>query len=165
VQFQFFAAGCMLALGLRTRVPKLGVFWRLACVVVGVALWMAATHVTLHVDVHPGGSRLCAMYGMILTGTVLIFLGFLGLSASLVPKGLRYLGQISYGLYVFHEFVGDSVSSAAKHWPRIGLKGSPYSGILELALTIALAALSYQFLERPFLRLKERYTFIKSRPA
>jgi peptidoglycan/LPS O-acetylase OafA/YrhL len=165
VQFQFFAAGCMLALSLRARVPQLRVYWRVACVACGIAVWMAATHVTLHVDVHPGGLRLCAMYAMILVGTVLIFLGFLGLKASLVPRSLRYLGQISYGLYVFHDFVGDSVSAAAKHWPRTGLKGSPYSGILELALTIALAALSYQFLERPFLRLKERYTLIKSRPA
>lgn len=165
VQFQFFAAGCMLALGLRTRVPKLKVYWRVVCVACGVALWMAATHVTLHVDVHPGGLRLCAMYGMILIGTVLIFLGFLGLNAALVPKSLRYLGQISYGLYVFHEFAGTFVSAVAKHWPRAGLRGSAYSGILELVLTITLAALSYQFLERPFLRLKERYTFIKSRPA
>jgi len=165
VQFQFFAAGCMLAIGLRTRVPKLKIYWRVATVIGGVALWMAATHVTRHIDVHPGAARLCAMYGMILAGTVLIFLGFLGLRASLMPKGLRYLGQISYGLYVFHEFVGDTISSAAKHWPHLGLRGSPYSGILDLVLTIGLAALSYQFLERPFLRLKERYTFIKSRPA
>lgn len=165
VQFQFFAAGCLLAIGLRTRVPKMRGYWRIACVGGGVALWMAATHVTRHIDVHPGAARLCAMYGMILTGTVLIFLGFLGLRASLVPKSLRYLGQISYGLYVFHEFVGECISSAAKHWPHSGLKDSPLSGILALAFTIGLAALSYQFLERPFLRLKERYTFIKSRPA
>ncbi|MDW5267827.1 MULTISPECIES: acyltransferase [Acidobacteriaceae] len=165
VQFQFFAAGCMLAIGLRARVPKLRVYWRIACVGGGVALWMASTHVTRHIDVHPGAARLCVMYGMILAGTVLIFLGFLGLKASLIPKGLRYLGQISYGLYVFHEFIGDSISSAAKHWPHSGLRGSPFSGALDLALTIGVAALSYQFLERPFLRLKERYTFIKSRPA
>lgn len=165
VQFQFFAAGCILALGLRARVPKLNVFWRAISVAGGVAMWMAATDVTRHIDVHPGGSRLCAMYAMILIGTVLIFLGFLGLNASLVPKSLRYLGQISYGLYVFHEFVSELVSAAAKHWPRAGLRGTPYSGILDLALTITLAALSYQFVERPFLRLKERYAFIKSRPA
>ncbi len=165
VQFQFFAAGCMLAIGLRARVPKLRVYGRAVCVAGGLALWMASTHVTRHLDVHPGSLRLCAMYAMVLAGTVLIFLGFLGLQASLVPRGLRYLGQISYGLYVFHELIGDSISSAAKHWPHSGLRDSPFSGILDLALTIGLAALSYQFLERPFLRLKERYTFIKSRPA
>jgi peptidoglycan/LPS O-acetylase OafA/YrhL len=165
VQFQFFAAGCMLALGLRTRVPKLKGYWRVACVGGGVALWMASTNVTRHIDIHPGGARLCAMYGMVLTGTVLIFMGFLGLKASLIPKGLRYLGQISYGLYVFHEFVGEVVSFAAKRWPHLGLRGSPFSGLPDLVLTIGLAAFSYQFLERPFLRLKERYTFIKSRPA
>ncbi|MEO6815251.1 MAG: acyltransferase [Edaphobacter sp.] len=165
VQFQFFAAGCMLSFGLRTRVPKLRGYWRVACVGGGVALWMAATNVTRHIDIHPGAARLCAMYAMILTGTVLIFLGFLGLKASLIPKGLRYLGQISYGLYVFHEFVGELVSFAAKHWPHSGLRNSPCTGLFDLVITIGLAALSYQFLEKPFLRLKERYTFIKSRPA
>lgn len=165
VQFQFFAAGCMLALGLRTRVPQLRVYWRVACVACGIAVWMAATHVTLHVEVHPGGLRLCAMYAMILVGTVSIFVGFLGLRASLVPRSLRYLGQISYGLYVFHDFIGQWVTAVAKHWPRTDLKGSAYSGILELGLTITVATLSYRFLETPFLRLKERYTLIKSRPA
>jgi peptidoglycan/LPS O-acetylase OafA/YrhL len=34
-----------------------------------------------------------------------------------------------------------------------------------LALTIALASLSYRFLETPFLRMKERYSFVNSRPV
>lgn len=165
VQFQFFAVGCMLAMGLRARVPRLRTYWRATIVVAGLMFWMAATNATHHVAAQPGSARLCLMYALILTGTVLIFLGFLGTKASLIPKPLRYLGQISYGLYVFHYAVADAITAVAKRWPQSGLRSSPFSGILDLALTIGVATLSYQFFERPFLRLKERYTFIKSRPA
>ena len=51
-----------------------------------------------------------------------------------------YLGKISFGLYVFHAAV-------------IELVGPPFA----LPLTIAAAALSYHFLESPFLRFKQRY--------
>jgi peptidoglycan/LPS O-acetylase OafA/YrhL len=36
---------------------------------------------------------------------------------------------------------------------------------LALALTVGLAALSYRYFESPFLRLKERFTFVQSRPV
>jgi peptidoglycan/LPS O-acetylase OafA/YrhL len=165
VQFQFFAAGCMLAVGLRTKVPKLRTYWRAVIVAVGLMFWMAATNATHHVAAHPGSGRLCLMYALILIGTVLIFLGFLGTKASLIPKPLRYLGQISYGLYVFHYAIADAITAIAKRWPQSGLRSSPFSGILDLVLTIGVATLSYRFFERPFLRLKERYTFAKSGAA
>ena len=165
VQFQFFAAGCILAMVLLARVPRLKTYWRVAMTGCGLLFWMAATRTTNHMAAHPGAGRLCLMYALILTGTVLIFLSFLGMKASLIPKPLRYLGQISYGLYVFHYMIVDGITAAAKRWPASGLRSSPFSGILDLALTIGVAALSYEFLERPFLRLKERYTFIASRSA
>jgi peptidoglycan/LPS O-acetylase OafA/YrhL len=33
-----------------------------------------------------------------------------------------------------------------------------------LGLTIAISALSYSLLEKPFLRLKKKFTFVASRP-
>jgi peptidoglycan/LPS O-acetylase OafA/YrhL len=58
-----------------------------------------------------------------------------------------YLGKISFGLYVFH--------AAA-----IEIAGP----ILALPLTIVAAALCYRLLEAPFLRLKERFALVRSRP-
>ena len=58
-----------------------------------------------------------------------------------------YLGKISFGLYVFH--------AAA-----IEIAGP----LVALPLTITTAALSYRYLETPFLRLKERYALVGSRP-
>jgi peptidoglycan/LPS O-acetylase OafA/YrhL len=34
-----------------------------------------------------------------------------------------------------------------------------------LALTVTLAALSYKYLERPFLGMKQRFTLVRSRAA
>jgi peptidoglycan/LPS O-acetylase OafA/YrhL len=126
VQFQFFAAGCILALVLRARVPRLRTYWRPAMLACGLLFWMAATRVTRHVPAHPGAGPLCLMYALILIGTVIIFLAFLGMKASLVPKPLRYLGQISYGLYVFHYFIADAITAVAKRWPESGLRSSPF---------------------------------------
>ncbi len=59
-----------------------------------------------------------------------------------------WLGRISYGLYMYHE---------------IGLKtAGPFFG---LGLTVLIAAASYYGLERPFLRLKRRWTRVPSRPV
>jgi peptidoglycan/LPS O-acetylase OafA/YrhL len=33
-----------------------------------------------------------------------------------------------------------------------------------MAISIAAAGASYRFFERPFLKLKERFTFVRSRP-
>ena len=72
---------------------------------------------------------------------------------------LAHLGKISFGLYVFHvaairvteqfwggELMGVSLNAAA------------------LLLTILAATLSYRFIEGPFLRLKERFAVVSSRP-
>ena len=37
--------------------------------------------------------------------------------------------------------------------------------IVSLGLTIGVAALSYHYFEKPFLRLKKRFTFVPSRAA
>jgi peptidoglycan/LPS O-acetylase OafA/YrhL len=83
-------------------------------------------------------------YPMAAAASVAIIFGTLGVHPRAgVYLGLgSYLGKISYGLYVFHAAV-------------IRVVPSP---ILALPLTIAIAALSYRYLESPFLRLKDRFT-------
>ena len=51
---------------------------------------------------------------------------------------------------------------------KLHLSGSaevPLLFTITLAITIGLAATSYRFLEKPFLRLKDRFTFVASRSA
>jgi peptidoglycan/LPS O-acetylase OafA/YrhL len=68
--------------------------------------------------------------------------------------GLVYLGRISYGLYVFHMASLRVVESWGWPW-RMGLG---------FGITVLAASLSYRFFERPFLRLKERFTHVRSGP-
>jgi len=78
-------------------------------------------------------------------------------------KPLVYLGKISYGLYVLHLF---ALSGAARLIPaqsaRLTLLLQSGVGLL---LTVLLASVSYRWLERPFLRLKERFSYVESRPV
>ena len=72
---------------------------------------------------------------------------------------LRYLGRISYGLYVYHFpviwFV-EQVQSDTNFLPNMGKPGVM---LISLALTFLLAALSFHFLEAPFLKLKDRFSY------
>ena len=67
------------------------------------------------------------------------------------------LGRISFGLYVFHFPVIHGVLGVADlAWPlRL---------TVSFGITLALAAYSYRFLEAPFLRLKRRFTYVRSAP-
>jgi peptidoglycan/LPS O-acetylase OafA/YrhL len=64
------------------------------------------------------------------------------------------LGRISYGLYVVHLAALQAV----------GGPGHAATAVLAFGLTVAVAALSYRFIERPFLRLKGRFTHVRSSP-
>ena len=77
-------------------------------------------------------------------------------------KVLLYLGKISYGLYVLHEFAH---FCAIRLVPASTPHGVFAQSIVGLALTILLAAASYRWLESPFLRLKERFAHVQSRPV
>lgn len=83
----------------------------------------------------------------------------------LMNKPIVRLGKLGYGLYVFH-LIGIKLAEVAIK--SAGIVSSPFWSWLTLAtlaltITIVLAWASYQLIELPFLRLKERYTHIKSR--
>ena len=103
-------------------------------------------------------------YPMIAVFVIIVFLAVLGAPEAGAKwmnwSKAKYLGKISYGLYVFHVLGLLIVSSLLKALPRY----------IELPLTVAggfcvtllLAATSYRFLEKPFLRMKDRFTYILS---
>lgn len=86
---------------------------------------------------------------------------------------LTYLGRISYGLYVYHLLVLVVVNRA--FGAMVGIDSEIFAGaktviwiaegFTAFGVTVAIAIVSYRWLERPFLRRKERYESIKSRPA
>jgi peptidoglycan/LPS O-acetylase OafA/YrhL len=64
---------------------------------------------------------------------------------------LRFIGRISFGVYVYHMLVITLLARAlaGTHLPAVAIV------LAVTATTLAVAALSYRFLERPFLRLKD----------
>lgn len=66
-------------------------------------------------------------------------------------KALQYVGRISYGLYLTHNFVPDILVKYFGVMPKIIL------GPASLGLSLLICALSWKFYEQPILRLKERF--------
>jgi peptidoglycan/LPS O-acetylase OafA/YrhL len=69
---------------------------------------------------------------------------------------LRYLGKISYGMYVYHlpiiwfieRFSEEGILGEMTHWARV---------VISISATILIATLSFYLLERPILNLKGRF--------
>jgi peptidoglycan/LPS O-acetylase OafA/YrhL len=152
-----------LALGIATAVllrgKRMTFKWgtRLSLLAAGYALWVAVAyfcHLTL--------GYVMLGYPAAALGAWLIFIAALGFSPT--PGWLRYLGKISYGLYVFHGmalYLAVFLLGGYVHT----LKAFVVYWWLGLALTVGMAALSYRYFETPFLRLKERFARVKSRPV
>jgi peptidoglycan/LPS O-acetylase OafA/YrhL len=178
VQFQFFALGALLALYLRGSVPSLGLASRMGVFVAGLTSWLIADSVLRldRAEVSPSSSWVVTGYAFVALGCLLFFVSFVGLLPRWVPKPLVYLGKISYGLYVFHMlclsvswrlfWLSESQRSSLQTtgWDGVFLGGRVVLILLvAMGMTVLCAVLSYRFLERPFLSIKERFTFIRSR--
>jgi len=77
----------------------------------------------------------------------------------LASRFVSYLGRISYGLYAYHTFVLTLV--VLLPFPR-GAAGQLTRWAFAMLVTTLVASLSYRFLERPFLRLKDRFAVVRS---
>ena len=174
VQCLFFAGGALTAVfgtpeNLDWSLPR-----RAVTLLGGVACWFVASgacHV-VRAD-SPGAFKLVTGYLLVVLGTFLIFTAFAGSPSSIFPKAILYLGKISYGLYVFHVL---SLALTMKVMFALFVQGRTLStpaltgviisaAAIALAVTIFCAMASYHFLEKPFLRLKKRFTLVRSRPA
>lgn len=178
VQFECFAGGILLCLALRGRLPRLAAWQRITLIVFSFSLWFYASYglnilFANYGERNPDGLTLIAGYSLVTLACVLFLAAFLGLDQRLLPGWAIYLGRISYGLYVFHEFAiyvtNHLISSyiARLNHPIVdALKGPVFllNLILTLGLTILVAVLSYRYVETPFLKLKKRHSVIESQP-
>jgi peptidoglycan/LPS O-acetylase OafA/YrhL len=170
VQFQFFAAGALLAITLSGKTPKLLARSRALLFGTGALLWILAAGVFRIKDALQNTSPISIVMGYfcVLLGCVLFFFGFLGITRKFSPK-LVYFGRISYGLYVFHMsllFAAWKLFGAGTLFDSTGagrVANLTLPPLLALGATVGVAVLSYKFLETPFLRLKERFAVVQSR--
>jgi peptidoglycan/LPS O-acetylase OafA/YrhL len=71
---------------------------------------------------------------------------------------VRYLGRISYSIYLYQQLTVRMPRYLLPHQPAVVLLA------VMIALTVAIASLSHFLVERPFLRLKTRFTRIPGEP-
>lgn len=167
-QFQFFALGAVLAILLHKRPVHLSSFARVLCFAAAAAFFfLAGTPFHFINDYMPSTPlQTLAGYLSLDAACVLICLAFLGASMPAAARPLIYLGKISFGMYLFHYTVLAIVGAAIKkklHAPASLQLTTTY--LLTFFIAAALAACSYRWIEMPFLRLKSRFTFIRTRPA
>ncbi len=163
VQLDPIAAGILLAVLLKGAVPQLSKLARVAMVAGGIAcLAIAALYFGIKNDPLTTW-RIVLGYPMVALGGLLLVSAVLRDGAR-PAKPLVYLGRISYGLYVFHVLgllISDNiVSNQTASLARYGLRV-----LVAFALTVTMAAISYRWLETPFLKLKQRFTYVLSRPG
>jgi peptidoglycan/LPS O-acetylase OafA/YrhL len=93
--------------------------------------------------------------------------GFRGPIGKLLElKPLIYLGTISYGIYVYHNFIPYLMYKTLGLRSIANLLGLPYAwpldSLLEGGITISVAALSWHFFESPINRLKRLFPYRKT---
>lgn len=158
------ALGALLAYGLGGRTPNLKAVSRIALGAGGLLFWLLTSrYFSLF-----GVSSLIT-YPAVAVGSVMLLIAALRPEANRLLRSplslLVYLGRISYGLYVFH-LLALAMMSQQLYVPVIGLQlGFTSRLIISFFFTVALAAISYRWLELPFLRLKHRFTYILSTNA
>ena len=102
-----------------------------------------------------------------------MLLNLAGNPASLVKLDnpvTRFMGDISYGLYMYHPLlITLSMNSLLLLWPGLPVRGETADPafmvllyVASFALTTGVAWLSYTYFEKPFLSLKDRFAVVAS---
>ena len=146
------ALGCLLGVLLHQRREFCGGLYRCAPIASGAFLfWLLG----LFGNAFTG--RAIVSFPLAAVASVLVLYGLIGVRwrPGRVGAVFVYLGKISFGLYVFHMafvelFIEAQLSPARKT-------------VAALLCTIAAAMLSYHGMERPFLKMKERFAVVRSR--
>lgn len=156
------ALGALLAFVLNGRAPQIKTASRVLLCVVALVGWLLVGRY-----LSQDGLTSIATYAVSALASVTVLLAVLKSDTPLLKIApftwLVYLGRISYGLYVFH-LLALALVAKLLFIPVVGI---PLNFELRLLfaflLTVAMAALSYRWLEQPFLLLKKRFSYTRGR--
>jgi peptidoglycan/LPS O-acetylase OafA/YrhL len=150
------ALGAILAFALNGRAPQISNLLRVVlCVVAFASWWLIARYLK------QDGPTSVATFGLSALASVVLLVAVLRSDARILRvrpfSWLVYLGRISYGLYVFHLLALALIMQLSV----VPVLEIPLNFELRLVfsflLTVLLAAISYRWVEQPFLRLKDRF--------
>jgi peptidoglycan/LPS O-acetylase OafA/YrhL len=163
-RFDALLMGGLVALSLRgpdeTMVRRLRRPLLLASTILFVALYLVSVKI-LSLPLEGSASNWIGVFGFTLIDVFAAALilecihpgSFLGIALSWKP--LRALGIISYGFYVYHDLLHDFYSDLAH---RISSRYAyPMTLLIAFTATLLISSLSYRLLEKPMLKLKERF--------
>jgi peptidoglycan/LPS O-acetylase OafA/YrhL len=101
--------------------------------------------------------------------TAVVILNAVSNPKPLIPisnRWLDFIGQISFGVYVYHPLVIQLVKTYAKPLFLFApVANYLLATALVLVATLAIAYVSFEYLEKPFLALKDAYTPARARGA
>jgi peptidoglycan/LPS O-acetylase OafA/YrhL len=164
VQLDPIAIGILLAVLLKGEIPRFSKLARGAMLLAGITgLALGSQYFGIKNDPLTT-MRIVLGYPSVAIGGALLLLAVLRNSKKRSNPVLVYLGRISYGLYVFH-VLGLLISNYTVHDQTASLFRYSLRVLVALTATIAMAAVSYRWLETPFLGLKQRFTHVLSRPG
>jgi peptidoglycan/LPS O-acetylase OafA/YrhL len=155
------ALGILLAL-FAGRLPGLNRVARGLILVAGLATWIAAA---AWLNEQPGPVDMRMVSGRLLVSLAagaILYACLHTRSRLLCGRWVVSLGKISYGLYLLH-LTGIFIMLRIFHpiwgWQLLAVK------FMGLGMTVVLALVSYRWIESPFLRLKDRFAAVLSRPV
>ena len=172
-----FAVGILIATIPHRRIAAMRPISRATLIGAGATLWFLSSRYSAIPLTH-SALQVALGYPAVALGAGAFLLAFLGTGSQYpqlaASRLLVYLGKISYGLYVYHALALGAILSLMPilfhglfmRWPRVILAlALPICTLSSAALTLCMAMASYRWLETPFLRLKDRFTLVPSRPV
>ena len=152
------ALGALLAFVLRGRIPNFNTAHRFLLCGLAMASWLLVARY-----LNQSGPTSIISYFISALASVSLLVAFLTTNSRFLYRPpfiwLVHLGRISYGLYVFH-LLALSLMSKVLFIPVLQIQLNFERRLLfSFLLTVILAAVSYRWLEQPFLRLKKRFSY------
>jgi peptidoglycan/LPS O-acetylase OafA/YrhL len=159
---QYFALGSGISAFLAGRIPTWPGVYRGLLMGMGFVVFVIAGVLLFYLH---ATSLPYVFPALLLAGVaaVMLFFSLYGVRLSRRAAPSVYLGKISYGLYVVHFWIWILVGAALGIKPFSARPGGPLQYLISIPILFAAAILSYHYFESPFLKLKSRFEFVKSR--
>jgi peptidoglycan/LPS O-acetylase OafA/YrhL len=162
------AWGIIVALVLGEDAPRLSVLQRALLFLSSIALWCTVSEFARLNAPKAVAPVIGTLVGrpLVAVGAIAMLIACIGAPSAgfrwMTAPWLRYLGRISYGLYVYHMA---GLLLARRFFPTNTVIGYASYAACGLLATLVFSAVSYRWLETPFLHLKERFAVVRSRPV